>query len=222
MAAQSKTTKKSVTKEDILKSFISYTVENNAFPANFYHLAKELKTTERELYNHFSSIEGADEAVWMLCHADTVETLKNSPEYADYSGREKSLAYYYSWLEHLLDKRSYLLISLKLKKEKMMPGKPIMADWMKDQKEFWKQLVSESISAGEIEDRKFLSDKYADAFGLTSMFILNCWKNDNSSKFQKTDQAIEKSINLVFDLMGKSPLDSMLDFGKFMFTQKPF
>lgn len=222
MATQTKSKKKAVTKEEILNSFISYTVENNAFPANFFHLAKELGTTERELYNHFSSVEGADEAVWQHCLSQTLETLKNSPEYAGYSGREKALSFYYTWLEHLLDKRSYLLISLKLKKEQMMPGKPIVAEWMKEQKEFWKQLVSESIAAGEIEDRKFLSDKYADAFGLTSMFILNCWKNDNSPKFQKTDQAIEKSINLVFDLMGKSPLDSMLDFGKFMFTQKPF
>jgi hypothetical protein len=32
--------------------------------------------------------------------------------------------------------------------------------------------------------------------------------------------AIEKSVNLAMDLMGKSPLDAALDFGKFLFQNK--
>ena len=38
-----------------------------------------------------------------------------------------------------------------------------------------------------------------------------------SKSFEKTDAAIEKSVNLIMELMGKSALDSMFDLGKFLF-----
>jgi hypothetical protein len=44
--------------------------------------------------------------------------------------------------------------------------------------------------------------------------------DDTSNAFEKTDAAIEKSVNLAMDLMGKSPLDAALDFGKFLFQNK--
>ena len=35
----------------------------------------------------------------------------------------------------------------------------------------------------------------------------------------ETDEAIEKSVNLAFDIIGKGVLDNALDFGKFLFQQ---
>jgi ubiquinone biosynthesis protein COQ9 len=49
---------------------------------------------------------------------------------------------------------------------------------------------------------------------------LKFWIDDTSNAFEKTDAAIEKSVNLAMDLMGKSPLDAALDFGKFLFQNK--
>jgi hypothetical protein len=43
---------------------------------------------------------------------------------------------------------------------------------------------------------------------------------DHSKAFEKTDEAIERSINLSFDMLGKSPLDSALEFGKFLFQNR--
>ena len=47
-------------------------------------------------------------------------------------------------------------------------------------------------------------------------FILNFWAKDSSAGFEKTDEAIEKGVNVTFDLFEKSALDSILDYGKFM------
>ena len=46
------------------------------------------------------------------------------------------------------------------------------------------------------------------------------WKEDNSPGFEKTDAAIEKSVNLAFDLIGKGAVDSAIDFAKFMYQNK--
>ena len=65
-----------------------------------------------------------------------------------------------------------------------------------------------------------MDDKYADGLWVNFVFIINFWLKDNSKGFEKTDEAIERSVNLAFDLMGKSALDAALDFGKFLFQNK--
>ena len=44
--------------------------------------------------------------------------------------------------------------------------------------------------------------------------------DDNSPQFEKTDVAIEKSVNTIFDVFDNTPLERVLDFGKFLFKEK--
>ena len=46
------------------------------------------------------------------------------------------------------------------------------------------------------------------------------WIEDRSPGFEKTDIAIEKSVRSVFDLFDNTPLDSIVDFGKFLWEEK--
>ena len=43
--------------------------------------------------------------------------------------------------------------------------------------------------------------------------------SDNSPGFEKTDVAIEKSVNAIFDIFETTPLESIIDFGKFLFKE---
>jgi len=52
------------------------------------------------------------------------------------------------------------------------------------------------------------------------MYMLQFWVDDNSTNFQKTDVAIEKSANTAFDLLGLSTLDSLIDLGKFWWNNR--
>jgi hypothetical protein len=49
---------------------------------------------------------------------------------------------------------------------------------------------------------------------------MDFWIKDNSKGFEATDAAIEKSVNLGFDLVGPGPLDSIIDFGRFLISQR--
>jgi hypothetical protein len=80
--------------------------------------------------------------------------------------------------------------------------------------------MNEGMSTKEIEERKFISNKYGDAAWLNLLFVTDFWLKDKSSGFEKTDEAIERSVNLAFDLIGKSPLDSIIEFGKFLFQNR--
>ena len=50
--------------------------------------------------------------------------------------------------------------------------------------------------------------------------MLKFWKDDSSADFEKTDAAVEKSVNLAFDLIGKGAVDSVVDFAKFLYQTK--
>ena len=43
---------------------------------------------------------------------------------------------------------------------------------------------------------------------------------DESPAFEKTDIYIEKSVKASFELMNIAPLESLIDFGKFIFKEK--
>lgn len=51
------------------------------------------------------------------------------------------------------------------------------------------------------------------------LFLLKYWMSDNSPGFEKTDVAIEKSVNAIFDIFETTPLESIIDFGKFLFKE---
>ncbi len=57
-------------------------------------------------------------------------------------------------------------------------------------------------------------------FWVQALFVLKYWIEDSSINFEMTDAAIEKAVNLSFQLMHSNTLDSLLDFGKFILTRK--
>ena len=52
------------------------------------------------------------------------------------------------------------------------------------------------------------------------LMTMKFWLEDDSAAFEKTDIYIEKSVKLSFELMNIAPIDSLIDFGKFMFKEK--
>jgi len=87
-------------------------------------------------------------------------------------------------------------------------------------KEWIADLLLEAKETDEVTTRPIISDRYDDAIWLQFLFILGFWMKDDTKSFEKTDVAIEKSVNLAFDLMGHGPLDAMVDFGKFLFQNR--
>jgi len=99
--------------------------------------------------------------------------------------------------------------------QKSMIAMPKEAAAFKDRfKDFANEIILEGKETEEIANRPIISDRYDEAMWLQAWFVLKYWLDDRSPRFEKTDAAIEKSVNLAFDLMGKSAIDSFLDFAK--------
>jgi hypothetical protein len=100
----------------------------------------------------------------------------------------------------------------------------IVPDFLKTFKKtfiaFIESQLTEGKSSGDVAKRPYLDKGYPELFWLHVAFLFNFWVKDDSTGFEQTDAAIEKSVNLAFDLIGKGPVDSALDFLKFIYQTR--
>jgi AcrR family transcriptional regulator len=165
----------------------------------------------------FTSLEALQDAVWVEYLRTTLETLERSAEFAQYNVREKLLAFYYTLFEKLGDEEDFCrMFEPKLGFWNYNPA--FLGGFKHAYLIFVNELISEGIDSGEIAERMVLGDEYAGWHWPQLLFLLNKWVADESEGNTFTDQAVEKSVNLGFDIMGRNVLDSAFDFAKFMFT----
>jgi len=209
-----KTQKKAVDlKEQIVTAYVDYVLTEQKDPASVYAFAKHLGVSESEFYKHFNQFSDIDRSIWEDAATSAIDSLKASGEFQAYSTREKLLGLFYTLIEVLNTQRSYFIYSLNNGKMSLKSPEGLKTPLMA----FAQEVIQQGLAGKELEERKFISERYPDAVWMNAMFILNFWSSDKSQGFTKTDAAIEKSVNLMLELMGKSALDSMLDLGKFLF-----
>jgi hypothetical protein len=204
-----------ITAEELQNAYVDHVLTQGSKPKSVYVFAKENNLTEEEFYNYFGSFEGIEQSIWTdLCQKALTE-VENQEIWSQYSSREKALAFFYAFIELLKSKRSFVLYSLK--HSGMMIGTPSIITGVKNIFEaFATGIINQGVESGELANRRFFTGKYKDALWIQFGFILNFWTKDNSAGFEKTDEAIERGINVTFDLFEKSPLDGLFDYGKFM------
>lgn len=209
-------------KQEIISEYIRQTLEKNESPASVYLFCKAIGMEEKEFYNHYSSLEALEEGIFNEWFLAVKEKVVSSEVYPEYGAREKLLAFFFAWFETLKEHRSYVNFLYQKHQSKFPNPKQLgFLNGMKRNFVEWaQQLMNEGMNAKEIEERKYISNKYGEVAWVNLLFVSDFWLKDKSPGFEKTDEAIERSVNLAFDLMAKSPLDSMLEFGKFLFQNR--
>ncbi|HEY4197497.1 MAG TPA: TetR family transcriptional regulator C-terminal domain-containing protein [Mucilaginibacter sp.] len=203
------------TTESIRKAYIDYVLIAGEEPKSVYVFAKKNKMAEAEFYNHFSSFKALEQQIWADVANKTLAEIKGQEIWAQYSAREKALSYFYAFFELLKQQRSFAVYSVK-KQPKGITTPPVFAELRTVFENFCNEILSEGIESGELSDRKFFSKRYKDALWVQFGFVLHFWINDDSTGFEKTDEAIEKGVNVTFDLFQRSPIDNLFEYGKFL------
>ena len=212
-----------VLQEKIIKSFLEYKLEHGQKPESIYAFCKKIKIKESAFYGEFSSFSHIEKAIWKGFFKEALATAQNEAIYESYSVREKFLAFFYTWIEVLNTNRSFVLESYTdFAKPIFIKKNPQFTDFKHSFYDFANELLMEARETREVEQRAIpqIMKHYPDIFWAKALFILNFWINDTSQAFEKTDTMIEKSVNTVFDLLARSPLDSLFDLGKFIFQNR--
>jgi Tetracyclin repressor-like, C-terminal domain len=206
--------------EKIKQAYIEFFLENGTQPPSVYAFTKKLKMKETEFYDHYNSFELLESDIWLGFLKETISKIESDSVYATYSVREKLLAFYYTWIEILKNNRSYTSQTWRLIDKRKLKTPVFMTDLKVGFKEYARDLVMEGKESQEVTPRRFLDERYPDAFWLQFLMILDFWVKDKSKGFDNTDAMIEKSVNTSFDLIGSTALDSVLDFAKFMYQNR--
>jgi len=187
--------------------------------ASVYKFCKKLGIREKEFYEQFNSFYALDKEIWKNFIHRTVKQIESEKVYHDYSVREKLLAFYFTLVELLKENRSFVYYlneadkGCTIKPKYLSGAKKAFIDYVR-------VLILKGRDTKEIVSRPILTDRYADILWIQFMFLIRFWLKDESEGFEKTDEAIEKAVNLSFDIMGKWPLDSMIGFAKFFIQSK--
>lgn len=217
-----KTHKKSATtasEADLQAAYIDHLLKYGERPPSVYKFTQDLSMKEADFYNHFGSFDGLERHIWKGFINRTLERLRSDQTYLAFSIREKLLAFYYTFFEDLRADRSFVLLQLE-----RQPKLELVPEFLRDFKAafetYAETLISEGKTKGEIANRPYVDKTYPQLFTMQMGFLLIFWKKDNSAGFEHTDAAIEKSVNLAFDLIGKGAVDTAFDFAKFLFQTK--
>lgn len=212
-----------MTQERIRQAYTEYLLENGKQPESVYAFCKKLKIKEVDFYEEYSSFPQIEAEIWKAMFVEARASAEKEEVYQNYSVREKLLAFLYTWAEVLKKNRSYILKSYEgFDKPIYMKRNAEMVDFKTSFYDFMNELLMEARETREIEQRPIpqLMQRYPDLFWSKILFILDFWINDTSKSFEKTDTMIEKSVNTAFDLLARSPLDSLFDLGKFIFQNR--
>jgi hypothetical protein len=201
--------------ENIQKAYVDFVLTEGEQPKSVYVFAKKNKMPEEEFYKFFGSFDAIEERLWTGFAERTIAEIKTQDVWPQYTSREKALSFFYSFFELLKSSRSFVVYSVK-KQPKTFSTPPVFQGIKDVFENFCQGLITAGLESNELSERKFFSNRYKDALWVQLVFILHFWINDNSTGFEKTDEAIEKGINVTFDLFQRSPIDNLVEYGRFL------
>jgi hypothetical protein len=201
--------------ESIQHAYIDFVLTEGEPPKSVYLFTKKIKMPEEEFYKFFSSFEAIEQNIWTGFAIKTISEIKSQHAWRLFTAREKALSFFYTFFEMLKGSRSFVVYSIK-RQPKTFTSSQIFSGIKDVFEHFCNDLIMDGIESDELSDRKFFTNRYKDALWVQLLFVLNFWINDSSTGFEKTGEAIEKGINVTFDLFQRSPIDNLLEFGKFL------
>lgn len=217
-AANSKVSKKPGA-DELIAIYMDYVLEHERTPRSVYKFAKENKMTEQDFYKFFGSFDGLRKAIWDRFFENSVAVMEKSKDYVSFDNREKLLTFFYTMFEVLTANRSYVLYTLN-EHGQSIKKMDQLRNLRKKIKSYAKTLIQDRNSEKSMKLFQQNEMIFSEGVWVQFLFLLKFWMDDNSPEFESTDIAIEKSVNTVFDLFDNTPLERVVDLGKFLWKER--
>ena len=216
MPAKKKTSK--IGRDELIRQYMEFVLEADRVPLSVYKFAKAINVEESEFYAHFGSISGIQKAVWTAFYDHSLAAMEKNKDYNGYSNRDKMLSFFYTFFELLGLNRSYVLFALN-EQSNTLKNLEQLKGLRKKVKAFATDLIEEGNADKQLRFTQYNPAVFSEGAWVQTLFLLKFWMEDDSAGFEKTDMAIEKSVNTIFDVFDNTPLESLIDFGKFLFKE---
>jgi len=208
-------------KQVFQNEYILHWLRNGKSPVTVFSFCENLNIGENEFYQHFNSFKVLEASIWKLFFQQTIDAIYQDEEFDTYSAQEKVLSFFYTIIEVFKQNRSFIVLRLEHISRKDF--RPKVLEQFKQEFDKWiKEVIHKGLETEEIATRPVVTEKYNEVIWVQFLYIVRVWINDESSDFQITDAAIEKTSALLFELMKKGPIDLLIDFLKFAYQNKAY
>ncbi|AOZ98355.1 MULTISPECIES: TetR family transcriptional regulator C-terminal domain-containing protein [Flavobacterium] len=213
------TKKTKISKESIVSMYMDATLENNEKPKSVYQFTKNHGFTETEFYSFFGTLESIEKEIYNQFFEKTIELLHKDSNYESYDMKSKLLSFYFTFFELLTANRSY--VSMSLNEDKNQLKNLMKLSGLRTHfKKFIAEITTDDFRIQQEKIQNFQEKAIQETAWIQFLFTLKFWLEDGSANFEKTDIFIEKSVKLSFELLNTAPINSIIDFGKFIFKEK--
>jgi hypothetical protein len=211
--------KKKIDDNVIITLYMDNVLSHNTEPKNVYVFCKDNEIEESDFYSFYGSITALKEDIWIKFYDNTAATLLKDENFESYTNRNKLLSLYFTMFEVLTLNRSYVFYTLKENKEGLKNLKQLKG-LRTNFKLFINQIIDESEEPKNETIQRITKPLYAEGAWIQFLFLLKFWLDDTSKGFEKTDIMIEKSVKAVLDVLDTTPLESVIDLGKFIWKER--
>ncbi len=212
------TTASKTSAEFFVKGYKDYCARVKIFPSSTYRLCKFLFVDENEFYEYFESLRDLEANIWSALLQPVFDKLNASEEYATYSARERLLAFYFTFAETFFNEKPWLKTSFENFRWRLLQVHQL--DVLKQSfLPYAREILDMAKLNEELTNRPVVEQYYENLLWMQLVATLDFWAHDESEDFSDTDVFIEKSTNLLFDLLGRNAADAAIDFGKFVVQQ---
>ena len=220
MAKKTGNNKKETPNADkLMAMYMDHVLEHEKTPKSVYKFTKDNNLTEADFYKFFGSFEGLRKAIWDKFFDNSLEVMEKSKEYNSFENREKLLTFFYTYFEVLTVNRSYVLYTLN-EHGPSLKTMDQLKSLRKRIKNYAKGLIADKNKEKSLKVFQQNEMLFSEGVWVQFLFLLKFWMDDNSAAFESTDLAIEKSVNTVFDVFDNTPLERVVDFGKFLWKER--
>lgn len=198
---------------------MNWVLERGSAPESVYLFCKELKIEESDFYQYFPSVSALEKGVWNYLFDHSMTLLNKDEHFQGYENRDKLLSFYFTFIELLHLNRSYVL---QVTREGKAGWKDLeqFKGLRNSVKGFARELIEQANEHKQLKINQRSPDLFSEGAWVQLLLIMKFWIEDDSPGFEKTDIFIEKSVNTVFDLFENTPLDKVLDLGKFLWKER--
>ena len=213
------TKKSTLTRDKIVSLYMTYRLENNEKPKSVYQFAKTNGFDEKEFYRFFGTIESVEKEIFKTFLDKTIELIQKDVNYETYDMKSKILSFYFTFFELLSANRSYLVLSLK-EHQNQLKNLMQLSSLRIGFKNYITEIISDEVRTQHEKFQNFQEKAIQETSWIQFLLTMKFWLDDESPAFEKTDLYIEKSVKATFELMNIAPIDSLIDFGKFILKEK--
>ncbi len=163
----------------------------------------------------FTSFDDLNIILWKEYIEKAIEICYNDETYHEYSVREKAFALFFTFIEQINKEREFNIAILN-KYAGITLYPKIFREFKKIYEEWVKDILDQGLQTGEVLSRPFLTKYYDEALWLSIVYIVRFWRKDISDNQEQTDLAIDKVVNLLFDMLMPNAADSAFDMLNFL------